>query len=225
MKFTFSIHIPLERGDDPSVTVLQHVDRKLNVIMFREVMDRDFHGGVMPYVARLATELANKISRPFIDCHLVFSGRGYQPDGYHALLAGRWPAQSYSLVTMENGEGHDRLQGSGADPGLYYPINHFVVPRLSIIGVLNLAYSEPGLVTIAVGKAETRLVESQLADFAQRANKISTNDPEALLEYKGEGLVVSWGVGLWHAFRADMLRNEWGKRWDQGPQSSVLASI
>jgi len=224
MKFTVSIHIPLLRGDYPSVVWLHHQGGRLNILAFRECRDRDFHTGVMPYVGRMATEIAATLQQPFLDCHLVFSGRGYQPDGYHALLAGRWPAQSYSLVTMTIGEGHDRLEGSGSDKTLFYPNNHFVVPRLSIIGCLNLAYSEPGLVMISANRDQLHGVEQQLAEFSERATKISANDPEAMLEYKGEGMVVAWGVGLWHAFRADVLRNEWGQKWLQGDVSKVLAS-
>lgn len=227
MRFTFSIHIPLFRGDDISVTVFRHGERTLEVIMFREIADRDFHEGIMPYIGGLATEIAKRVGKAWIDCFLVFSGRGYQPDGYHALLAGRWPAQSYALATVTNGAStaeHDKLDGSGGDPVLGLPCNHYVVPRIVIIGCLNLAYSQPGLLTISAGGAERDMVEAQLADFAERANKVSTNDPEALLEYQGEGLVMAWGVGVWYAFRGDILRNEWSQRWKAGDQSRVLAS-
>lgn len=225
MRYTFSIHIPLLRGDEPTVAVLRHEKDKIRVIMFREIRERDFHSELMPYIGRLATEIASLERRTWIDCHLVFSGRGYMPDGYHALMAGRWPAQSYSLVTMTPGGEHDYLEGSGADRDLFYPINHFIVPRVTVIGALNLAYAEPGLVTVAVSEQDKAMISSQLSVFAERANRISSNDPEAMLEYKGEGMVVAWGIGLWHAFRADMLRNEWGKQWKIGEPSKVLASI
>lgn len=228
MKFVFAIHIPLFRGEDISVTVGYMKGKTLDVIIFREVPERDFHDGVMPYIARVAGEIAQLVKQAWIDCYLIFSGRGYQPEGYHTLLAGRWPAQSYSLVTVTNAGADtsalDKLEGSGADPGLGYPCNHFVVPRISIIGALNLGYTQPGLMIISAAERERDKVTGQLAEFAERANRISANDPEALLEYQGEGLVMSWGVLVWHEFRADVLRNKWGARWRQSNPQNALAS-
>ena len=206
--YLMSIHIPLLQSDPPVLAVLRREDeRRLLAVKIGPVRGRRFHEDVMAYVATIATQIAGIDRTAHIEAHLLFSGQAYGAADVDQLLGGRWPAESYSVATVTPGAGEAGLKPRGRTPA---PVNRFVVPRAAIISTLNLAYAQPGCLVVAMAREEAEGLARQMAVFAERANRVSTSDPDAVMEHEGEGQVIALGVGVWHAFAANAALLQWG---------------
>lgn len=205
--YLMSIHIPLLQSEPPMVAVLRREADRLLAVRIGAVRGRRFHEDVMTHVAELATLIAGIDQTSHIETHLLYSGQAYGASDIDQLLAGRWPVESYSVATVTPGAGEATLKPRGKSTA---PVNRFVIPRMAIISTLNLAYAQPGRLTVAMSQDEADALGKQMAAFAERANRISSNDPEAVMEHEGEGRVIALGVGVWHAFAADAALLQWG---------------
>jgi hypothetical protein len=209
ISYTFSVHLPLQQGDAPTVAVLRHEPGRLLVVRIAEPEGRGFHGQVMGLVVRLARDIAAIDRVPHISARLLFSGLAFGAAELAELLTGRWPAESYAVVTLGQGASKPRLDTSEDGLGGDLPFNRFSVPRGALIQALNLAYNQPGKLTVALDADEVRLLREQMNVFSERANRQPANDPDAVMEYAGEGRVVSLGVGVWHAFKSAEAMRQW----------------
>ena len=210
ISYSFAIHLPLLQGEAPTVAALrQESSGRLVVVRIGEPQERHFHTGVMSYVATLAEEIATIDSSASILARLVFSGLAFGPGELAQLLDGRWPEESYATVAVGQGAGRARLDAVSDGLGQGLPLNRFHVPRAGIIAALNLAYNQPGKLVVALRPSDAAKLREQMASFAERANRIPANDPEAVMEYPGEGMVMALGVGVWHAFSAAAAMRQW----------------
>ena len=211
-RYSIAIHLPLLQNELPAIAVLRRDEAgQLLAIKIDEAPERYFHGGVMTHVADLAGKIAAIDGTPNIQAHLIFSGRGYGPGEIHRLLEGRWPPESYSIVSVTQSAGQASFDGPGDRLSPTAPHNVFTVPRLAIISALRFAYDEPGQLAVAISPEEGALLQSQMSAFSERANRVTLNDPDAVLEFEGEGRVLALGVAVWSAFHADAARCQWGQ--------------
>ncbi len=206
VSYTISLHLPLLQGDLPTVGVLRH-GKDHRVLKVEEIKGKGFEDNVMLEVALMAERLATMDRADDIQAHLVFSGRSFGHVEVDDILAGKWPQQSYSYVTVPMGAQRPHLIREEES----LPLNHFEVPRLSLISAINYAYEHRGSVYMMLPEEQSNQLTSQLASFTERTATLPANDPDAILEYDGEGRVIALATCLWHHFHAQRVRANWAR--------------
>lgn len=216
--YLICLFMPVLQGDPPALAILRQEADRSTVIKVTEPKGRQFHAELMTYVAELAGSICKIVKAPAIRAHLIFCGNAFQASDLHRMLAGKWPAESWSYVQVTAGAGGAaRFMGAGEVlPGSAVggmaegmPHNRYYVPRLSIISALRFAYEQPGEITIAIKPDEASRLQRQMSVFSERAARMPTNDPEQVMMYAGEGLVTAVGVIVWHACYAASVCRDW----------------
>lgn len=202
LSYSIACHLPLLQGDMPTLAVIRKHGDDCRLIRVKEVRGRSFHDDVMADVVEIAEKVMtiDRTAESYV--HMVFSGQTLSGADIQELLRGRWPDQSYSYVSLAAGGKQPMLDST--DERL--PFNQYKIPRMSIINAINFAYNEPGRIYFCLSADERDKLSEQLALFTERVATIPANDPDAILEHKGEGRVVAVGIALWHHFHARKLR-------------------
>ncbi len=204
--YTIAIHIPLLQGEPVSFAAIRR-DEDTRVVKVDEVRGRDFYGDVMLEMAAMAQRLAIHDKETAAYCHLVFSGQGFGHAEIDAMMATDWRAEAYSYVTVSTGAELAKL----VTDDVSLPLNHFRVSRQSLIQAISFAYHNPRTIYFMLDGKQADALTDQMSAFAQRAATIPANDPEAIMEYKGEGRVIALGVALWYLTNAQRVRSGWAK--------------
>jgi hypothetical protein len=204
--YQVAVHIPLLQGESPALSVIRTHGDDTRLVRIREVLGRRFHDDIMSDVATIAEKLVDIDRTPSCHVHMVLSGLSLSGGDIANLFHGYWPAESWSYVRI--GCSGQQAKMDTSDPRL--PMNQFAIPRLAIINAINQAYNRPGQIYMAISDENRAMLEKQLSVFAERQARLSSSDPEALIEQEGESLVVAMGVGIWHRFNAHQLRARTG---------------
>lgn len=202
LSYQITAHVPLLQGDMPTLAVIRKSGDDHRLIRVKEVRGRSFHNHVMADVVEVAEKVMAIDKTAETHVHMVFSGQTLSGADIQELLRGRWPDESYSYISLAAGAQQAMLDST--DERL--PFNQFKIPRMSIINAINYAYNEPGKIYFSLSADESNKLGEQLALFTERTATIPANDPDAILEHKGEGRVVAVGIALWHHFHARKLR-------------------
>ena len=197
-----AVHIPLLQGEMPAVALIRTDTTSSRLVKLTEVRGRMFHEHIMGYLAELADKLVAIDKATSIAVHLTVSGAALSGADISSLLAGKWPDESWSYVRLASGSELPSIEDS--DERL--PINQFKLPRMAIVNTINYAYNDPGRIYFSINDDEGRRLEGQLSKFTERAATVPANDPDAILEYEGESLVIATGVALWHHFHSKSVR-------------------
>ncbi len=205
IQYQFSIHLPLLQGEMPCVSVLRKKSADIRVISVKEIPGREMESDVLLELGFMAEKLAGMDSEDSIHAHLIFSGRAMGHVEVDAIMSDGWREDSYSYITVPAGADIPKLKVE--DESL--PFNHFVVPRIALINVINFIYANVGTVALALSSEQSARLGSQLSLFAERAAKLPANDPEAIMEYEGEGRVMSLATNVWHHMHANRVRTNW----------------
>lgn len=202
VSYLMAAHIPLLQGEMPAIAIIRTDENSSRFIKIAEVRGRMFHEHVMSYLAEIAGKMTAFDKTPSIQAHLVVSGQAFGGAEVGEMLAGRWPAGSWSYARLAGGSELPSLDDSDER----MPFNQFKLPRMAIVNSINLSYNNPGRIYFSVNADESERLSTQLSKFTERAAAIPANDPDAILEYEGEGLVIATGVALWHHFNSRSVR-------------------
>ncbi len=205
IQYQFAVHIPLLQGEMPCVSVLRKKGADIRVVSVKEIPGREIEGDVLLELGFMAERLAGMDNEDSVHAHLVFSGRAMGHVEIDTLMLDGWREDAYSYITVPAGADIPKLKVE--DESL--PFNHFVVPRISLINVINFIYANVGTVALALSSEQSAKLGSQLSLFAERAAKLPANDPEAIMEYEGEGRVMSLATNVWSHLHANRVRANW----------------
>lgn len=202
VRYLMAVHLPLLQGESPAIAIIRTDAESSRLIKVGEVRGRMFHENVMAELERIAGKMCEFDKTPSVYAHLAITGHVFGGGDVAELLAGKWPEESWSFVRLAGGADLPILETS--DDRL--PFNQFKIPRMAIVNTINLAYSDPGRIYFSLNEEEGEKLQSQLAAFSERTATLSANDPDAILEYEGEGLVIVAGVAMWHHFNSKSVR-------------------
>lgn len=202
VRYLAAVHIPLLQGELPAVALVRSDASSSRLVKLTEVRGRMFHDHIMGYLAELADKLVAIDQATSIAVHLAVSGAALSGADVAGLLAGKWPDESWSFVRLAGTS--DLPQIDDSDERL--PLNQFKLPRMAIVNTINYAYNDPGRIYFSIAEDEGRRLESQLSKFTERAATVPANDPDAILEYEGESLVIATGVAIWHHLHSKSVR-------------------
>jgi len=207
ISYGFTVYMPLYQGEAPVVAMIRKDKDSVRVIHVGETKGRSFHSDVMPYLVENAQRLIEIDKTPELYAMLNFCGSSLGGPEISDLLGKHWREEAWSYT---------KLAGQAAEPILdtndeRLPLNQFRVPRMAIINAINYAYNDPGRVYFAMSPDDLGKLDEQLGLFAERTVSLPRNDPDAMLEHKGEGRVIALGVALWHHFNAKTVKAGWAK--------------
>lgn len=207
LSYQITVHIPLYQGEAPAIAVVRKSKGDVRLIRLTEIRGRSFHTDIMPYLVQVAEKLVEIDKTPECYMHLIFSGLSLGGPDIRQLLMPHWRDESWSYIKLASG---------GVEPMLdttdeRMPLNQFKIPRMSIINAINYAYNAPGHIYVSMSEDEASLLDEQLGLFTERTITVPKNDPDALLEHKGEGRVIAFGAALWHHFHAKSIKAGWAR--------------
>ena len=207
ISYSFTVYMPLFQGEQPVIAMLRKSPDDVRVIHIGETKGRSFHDEVMPYLVENAHHLTQIDRTPEIYAMLNYCGSSLSGPDIEQLLGNHWRNEAWTYT---------KLAGSAAEPILdtndeRLPLNQFRVPRMALINAINFAYQQPGRVYFSMGPEDLAKLDEQLGLFTEKTLTIPRNDPDALLEHKGEGRVIALGVCLWHHFNAKAVKAGWAK--------------
>ena len=207
LSYQFTVHLPLYQGEAPVVAVVRRSPDDVRLVRITEIKGRSFHNDIMPALVAMADKLVEIDKTPECYAHIIFSGLSMGGAEFRDLLGPHWRDESWSYIKLASGGVEPILDTS--DERL--PLNQFKIPRMSIINSINHAYNAPGRIYMSISSEDAIKLDEQLGLFAERTATIPRNDPDALLEHKGEGRVIAFGVALWHHFHAKAVKAGWAK--------------
>ena len=217
IQYLVSLHIPLLQGDMPCIAVLRRETKAggddVRVVKVDEIKGREFTGDVLLPLGEMAQRLAQIDGNSDIHAHLVFSGAAFGHGEIAQLMRADWPEESWSYVSVPAGAQLPDLVTTEES----LPMNHFRVPRLALIGALNLAYATPGRIAFVLPPDRVPPLMREFSEFSERTAKLPANDPDAILEYVGEGRVMALATLIWHHLNAQRVRAGWAREYTNGP--------
>lgn len=207
ISYELTVYLPLFQGEMPVVAMIRRSKEDVRVIHVGEVKGRSFHDQVMPYLIENAERLIQIDKTPECYAMLNFCGSSLGGPEINDLLGANWREEAWTYT---------KLAGTAAEPILdtndeRLPLNQFRVPRMALINAINYAYNAPGRVYFSMSRDDIAKLDEQLGLFAERTISLPRNDPDALLEHKGEGRVIALGVALWHRFNARSVKAGWAR--------------
>lgn len=205
--YHFTAYLPLYQGEQPVVAMIRVAGDDVRVIHIGETRGRSFKENVLPYLIENAEKLIQVDRTPELYAMLNFCGSSLGGAEISFLLDGQWSDDAWTYT---------KLAGTAAEAILddndeRLPLNQFRVPRMALINAINFAYSAPERVYLSMCDDDLLKLDEQLGLFAERTLTLPRNDPDALLEHKGEGRVIALGVALWHHFHARSVRAGWAR--------------
>ncbi|MBC6445236.1 MAG: hypothetical protein GDA50_07415 [Alphaproteobacteria bacterium GM202ARS2] len=195
----FSAHLPMTQGENPTIAAFLQEGERYSLVSINETDDTDFDRHVMGRIAALVKVISRRTigdGAALLRSRLIFSGGGANAWSLARRLAPTFKAGDYDVVEITaGGRAACRVHAIPLH-GVPKPVSQ--VPRLIFIGALqDLAAPGQDRIGTELDPKEMEALRAEAVTFEERARKMPTDDPAALMDFQGDGRMVALGIGVW----------------------------